>query len=104
MKRVIIILLLVSSFGSAWAQNETNVFSLDDCINYALQYNQDVETAELETYIAKAIVGETLSEGLPQINGNLDLTNNYKVQKIFFPAEVIPVPDGAPPPEPGRAT
>jgi outer membrane protein TolC len=43
----------------------------------------------LETYISKAIVGETISEGLPQVTGNVDLANNFKVPTSFIPAEFI---------------
>ena len=95
MKRTITLFLICLSFGSGMAQDESGGYTLDDCIAYALDNNQDIESAELETYISKAVVGETASEGLPQINGNININNNFKVPTSFIPSEIVD-PDAPP--------
>jgi outer membrane protein len=61
--------------------------SLEECIKYALENNVDAKNAQLETLIAKATVIERRSQGLPQINGNVDFTYNAAIPVVFFPNE-----------------
>ena len=67
-------------------KNEASKYSLQDCIDYALKNNVDILNANLDRSIAKAKVGETTANGLPQINLDVDLTNNYNVQKSVIDA------------------
>ncbi len=71
-------------------------FSLQTCIDYALKNNVDVINSSLERDIAKAQVGETTAEGLPQININVDLTNNFNLRKAIIDASNFDpsVPEG----------
>lgn len=76
--------------------NQQQKFSLQACIDYALENNENVINASLERDIAKAQVGETTAAGLPQININADLTNNYNVRKAIVDASNFDptVPEG----------
>ena len=58
-------------------KGEVNYFSLQDCIDYAIINNQGVKIAELETEISQAKVGEYLSQGLPQVDANLNFNKNF---------------------------
>ncbi|TVP45107.1 MAG: TolC family protein [Mongoliibacter sp.] len=61
--------------------------SLEESLRYALENNVDAKNAQLETLIAKATVVERRSEGLPQINANVDLTYNAAIPVVFVPNE-----------------
>lgn len=77
--------------GSGFGQN-TLVFTLDDCLNYAMEHNQNLLNADLEIDKQQKVIGETLSIGFPQINGYVDLRNNYKVTTSFIPGEFFGQP------------
>jgi len=91
-KRLLLAVMLIGSANTGWAQNEpaTNSFNLEQCVNYALEHNELVKNAKLDREIANRRVGETLADGLPQINANLDLGYNYKVPLTQLPAILIP--------------
>jgi len=87
--------------------NNSYLFSLQDCINYALENNQNVEIASIEADISAARVGETRSEGLPQINGLVEFRNNLALRTTLLPhyfdftgetpeGEFLPVQFGTP--------
>jgi len=64
---------------------ETLIFSLEDCLSYALQNNEDIKNAKLEKKAADADIGVVMSEGLPQIDGNLELSHNYIIPVFVIP-------------------
>lgn len=61
--------------------------SLEESLRYALENNVDAKNAQLETLIAKATIVERRSEGLPQINGTVDMTYNAAIPVVFVPNE-----------------
>lgn len=65
---------------------EERSLSLDDCINYALENNEQLAVAKLENDIAVTQINETLARGLPQVNGNIGITKNFNIT-------VNPIPD-----------
>lgn len=69
---------------------EGNNFSLEDCIDYALQNNADLKNRALDREIAERQVKQTISDGLPQINGNVDLGYNFKIQTTPIPDFISP--------------
>jgi outer membrane protein len=79
-----LLLLNISGTASVSAQN-TAVFTLEDCISYALQNNPDAKNAQLELLASKAIIRQNLATGLPQITGNFDFTYNAAIPVIFLP-------------------
>ena len=64
-------------------------YTLEQCIEYAIQNRVEVKNAELDNQIAKAKVGEVRSIGLPQVNASLSLLDNYKVPVSFLPAQIL---------------
>ncbi len=89
MKKIITtVLLSVAISGISFSQD--NAFTLDECINFALEHNQDYLNANLETEKSDYYVKETISDGLPQLNGNLDLTYNVKIQTTFIQDFISP--------------
>ncbi|MCC5944761.1 MAG: TolC family protein [Bernardetiaceae bacterium] len=78
---------------------ELDNLSLEECIEYAITRSLTMANARLDNEIAYEQVGEVRSQGLPQVNANLQLSLNYKVQQAFFPDFIFPDPSGnAPPP------
>lgn len=61
----------------------TTSFSLDECIQYALENTVDVKNARIDEQIAEARVKETVGIGLPQIDGSVNLTHNEKLPRFF---------------------
>ncbi len=92
------------------AQDETE-FSLEDCIDYALQNNENLEISKLENDIAVTQINEILARGLPQINGSIGLAKNIDIQTSFIQDFISPavygvliheslLPDGTTTPDP----
>ncbi|MEM9833428.1 MAG: TolC family protein [Bacteroidota bacterium] len=101
------LLWLLSSYTAYSQQPDGEIdlsrpLSLDACLVYALQNSETIEIAELERAIAKADVGVTKSQGLPQLSGSINYNNNYAIQTQFLPAVFFAedpneVPADAPP-------
>jgi outer membrane protein TolC len=86
--RGLTLLLLLSSLHGISQQRVS--MSLQECIEYALKNNEDVQNARLENEIARTEIDETLSQGLPQVNGNIGVTNNLDIQVNPFPDFISP--------------
>ena len=82
----LILALIIPGGLFAQGERQTTSFSLEDCIEYALKNNEEISNMDLAREIAKAQVGETTADGLPQINLNADLTNNYSIRKSIVDA------------------
>ncbi len=63
--------------------------SLEDCINYALDNNEQIKIKEFEKYIADAEVRKIISIGLPQVMLNGDINHNFSVRKSIIDAELF---------------
>ena len=96
---------LISPVSRAQMTDSVNVdqpLTLEMCLDYAYKNNVNVENAALEQSIARADVGVTKSQGLPQIGADVSYDNNFAVQTQFLPAVFFAddpnnVPSDAPP-------
>ncbi|GGD33975.1 transporter [Flavobacterium orientale] len=70
-------------------------FSLQQAIDYALQYNYSAINSGRDIEAAKKKKWETTASGLPQINAGLDYQNNFKLQTQAVSGNVFD-PDGDP--------
>lgn len=89
MKHLFFSLFMLVCITQAQAQEKSttqNSFTLEQCLEYAYKNATTIRKAELETQNAEARVKEVLSIGLPQINGNIQFIDNYKIQTSFLPA------------------
>ena len=82
-------MLTVLWSGAVVAQPET--FTLQRCIDYALENNPSLKNAAIETQISKASIGEVRATGLPQINGSVNFTHNLAIQTAFITDFISPV-------------
>lgn len=64
-------------------------FTLQQCIDYALENAVSVKNAQLDEQIAETKVKETVGIGLPQINGSFDISHNEKMSRFFSTKETI---------------
>lgn len=89
MRGTLIVLLIGCALSSAFGQDEMNL-SLDDCISYALENNEQLAIAKLENDIAVTQINETLARGLPQVDGNIGVTKNFTIQTSFIQDFISP--------------
>jgi len=83
-------LIVISIAANVMAQEEeTFSFSLEECIEYALENSYEIKNATLDVQIAKRQVQETVGIGLPQVNGEVSYINNFAIQTVFLPATIF---------------
>jgi outer membrane protein len=87
MKSFYKLVFLVGSW--AWASHaqaqvsQAQSFTLEQCIDYALQNSINAQNAQLDQSIAASKVRETVGLGLPQITGSGSVIHNEKLQRFF---------------------
>ncbi|WP_338790648.1 TolC family protein [Bernardetia sp. MNP-M8] len=92
---VLFFLLLFGSQLKAQGNTQTTStkdlenYTLEQCIEYAIENRVEVKNAQLDNQIAKAKVGEVRAQGLPQLEASLSLVDNYKVPVNFLPAQIL---------------
>lgn len=64
--------------------------TLEDCIRYALENNEQLKIKQLDREIAEAEVRKTISMGLPQANVNGGLNYNFEPQKSLLDPNSFP--------------
>jgi outer membrane protein len=79
----LIILLLLPGFSRAQQNQNSQSFTLEQCIQYALENSTTVKNAWLDEEIADARVKETRGIGLPQIDASIGITHNQKLPRFF---------------------
>ena len=101
-KTILLVASLFTLLGTFHAKGQdAQSFSLQQSIDYALRNRASLNATRNEERIAKAQVGEIRAMGLPQINGTLDVGDNFIQQQTFLPAEFFQDPDNPNSPEPG---
>lgn len=70
-------------------QSDVEIFNLEDCLKYGYENQALVQNANLDREKAVAQIGETRSDGLPQIDGYADYSNYFNLQESFLPAVVF---------------
>ncbi|MCF8245112.1 MAG: TolC family protein [Saprospiraceae bacterium] len=60
---------------------------LKTAMKYAVEHHSSVQKAKIDIAKGEELVRESLSSGLPQLSGGLNLTDNLAVQTSFVPAE-----------------
>ena len=81
MKLVISSLFVFISFISL---SQEKILSLNDCIELAIENNENLKNSKLEERISKALSKEYLSIGFPQINFDGGLQYNHDVPKSLI--------------------
>lgn len=79
--KLLLIILALPVLGMAQAPAS---FTLDECIQYALDNSISVKNAVVDEKIADARVKETRGIGLPQIDASVALMHNQKLPRFFI--------------------
>ena len=87
MKYNLILIFSVLVSITAFSQENTQGFTLQEAIDYALQNNRTAKNAALDIEAAKQQKWETTSTGLPQISAEIGYQNWLKQQVSLIPAE-----------------
>ena len=88
-KTPLLLALAVGAFVASAQEQQSQSFTLDQCIEYALQNNPNLKNANASIESANARVRETIAGGLPQIAATSDLGNNFVIPTTFVPATVF---------------
>ncbi len=81
MKRILLILLILTSFN---LKSQSRKLSLSECIDLAIENNENLKNSILEEKISKALSNEYLSIGFPQINFDGGIKYNHEVPKSLL--------------------
>lgn len=76
---ITLLIFLVPFFLSA----QEKTFSLDDCIEYALENAIVVKNAYLDEQLADSRIKETIGIGLPQVSGSVAVQKSPTLQRFF---------------------
>lgn len=84
-KWIIFLLPAVLGVGMLKAQEAAvgDVFTLEQCIEYALSNGISAQNSVIDEQIAQARVKEIVGLGLPQVSGSASVTHNQKLQRFF---------------------
>ena len=81
MKRILLILLILTTFS---LKSQSQKLSLSECIDLAIENNENLKNSILEEKISKALSNEYLSIGFPQINFDGGIKYNHEVPKSLL--------------------
>ena len=84
---VFAMIMLLSAKGHA-----QTTMSLKDAVVYALKDNNDIKKQNLAILQSKQKVQEVVGQGLPQINGTAQLSDNLVLPKTVLPGEIFGQP------------
>ena len=84
---VFAMIMLLSAEGHA-----QTTMSLKDAVVYALKDNNDIKKQNLAILQSKQKVQEVVGQGLPQINGTAQLSDNLVLPKTVLPGEIFGQP------------
>ena len=87
MNKLITTILCWFALTPALAQETDHAMSLQEAIEYALVYNQNLLNAKLDVTAAEGMVGENIASGLPQISATIDVADNFELPTSFVPGE-----------------
>lgn len=88
-KPFMLLSLLFASFSLFGQEVHDYKLSLQECLDYAIEHNENIIMANLEMASSKAKTGEYLSAGFPQIDGIAAINKNFILRKAFLPAQFI---------------
>ncbi len=91
-KRTSLLLTLLALFWVATAQSQS--YSLQQCIEYALKNNASIKNAKIDVEIAKSKVWETTAIGLPQVNANTQFQRFIDIPTVLIPSGAFGGPPG----------
>jgi outer membrane protein len=84
MKRIYSIVVVIMLPWLAFAQQpQGESFTLEQCIQYALENSINIKNVTIDEKIAEARVKETVGLGLPQVSASAGIQHNQKLRRFF---------------------
>ena len=96
LKPIMLLGFMLMAFSVIGQENTDNRYTLQECLTYALEHNENIIIANLEIDASKAKTGEYLSAGFPQIDATASVNKNFILRKAFLPKKFMDptAPDG----------
>ncbi len=92
-KTVSLWLIIIFPQILAAQQNDTGTIfqnaTIENCIQYALQHNPDLQNAKINEDITEANIKTRLADWYPQINFNYSLQHNFKLPTTIFNGAIV---------------
>lgn len=85
-KQFLFLLLFAVSFQISKAQSGT-AFSLQQCVDYAMQHNSNVLNGQIDVDIAQKQIQELVGVGLPQVSGSVSVNDFLQIPTSLIPGE-----------------
>jgi len=89
---LVVLILMVSSNGLFAQQNDSlptlQEATLQNCIQYAIQHNPDIQNAKISEQITEAQIQNKLSDWYPQVNFTYNLQHNIQLPTFIFNGNV----------------
>ena len=86
MKKIIFIIALSGGiFFSGQGQDTGSdlVLSLEEAVDYAIDFNKSLKNSRLEVEHSKRTIWESIAQGLPQVEGALDYMTYFNYEMDF---------------------
>jgi outer membrane protein len=83
-KPIITFVLMLNMFLVSAQEGTENRFTLQQCLSYAYENNQDIIIANLEIEASKAKTGEYLAAGFPQVDASASLNKNFILRRTWL--------------------
>ncbi len=80
-------LVFIISTSLCFSQPNNYDYSLEECIEYGLENNTNIQNTRFDEYIAQKDIDEVWATGLPQINGLATIQNNFQLPVFILPTE-----------------
>ncbi len=89
-------IFIVTLFGGGILHAQTNDSlptlqqpTLQNCIQYAIQHNPDIQNAKINQDITETIIKSKLADWYPQVNFNYNLQHNFKLPTLNFNGNIV---------------
>lgn len=70
------------------AMNGPQSLTLEQAVNFATEYNKELQASQMNIELRNKMVQEAISQGLPQISGSLNYTTNFNYEIESFKAKM----------------
>jgi len=89
---VLLLLVILLSSTTLFAQTSTNRMNLQQCIQYGMSNNATILKSQLEVQRSQEQRVQTRANYLPQVNGSASITDNLQLQTSIIPGEFFGQP------------
>ena len=93
-KTLLIFVVIIFSSDLLHAQTNDSLptlqeASLQNCIQYAIRHNPDIQNAKINQDITETIIKSKLADWYPQVNFNYNVQHNFKLPTLNFNGNIV---------------